>query len=203
MKRNTDFTGALSSASNSIPCDDRPNDATTSSIRSDDACGMAMPKPIPVLIVSSRCLSDARMLSRSSGLILPWATRRSISSTMALQRSVAFISGMICSAVSRLAKDMQDSQWGRKLNVRLSDDKRHLAVTRTRGRQKICRLESAMYQLSSPRSFLAALIFILLAAVEANAEPAMWVVRDADSTIYLIGTMHLLKHDAEWKADKV
>src|SRR4051812_30698086 len=66
------------------------------------------------------------MLSRSSGLIFPWATSRSTSSTIALQRSVAFISGMICSAVSRLAKDMQDSQWGRKLNVRLSDDKRDL-----------------------------------------------------------------------------
>src|SRR3954469_4187847 len=128
MKRNTNFTGALSSASNSIPCDDRPNDATTSSIRSDDACGMAMPNPIPVLIVSSRCLSEARMLSRSGGLIFPWATRRSISSTIALQRSVAFISGMICSAVSRLAKDMQDSQWGRKLNVALLDDKRHLGL---------------------------------------------------------------------------
>jgi hypothetical protein len=31
----------------------------------------------------------------------------------------------------------------------------------------------------------------------------MWVIKDADSTIYLIGTMHLLKHDAEWKAEKV
>src|SRR2546423_3807526 len=128
MKSTTNFTGALSSASNSIPCDERPNDATTSSIRSDDACGIAIPNPIPVLIVSSRCLSEARMLSRSSGLIFPWATRRLISSTIALQRSVAFISGMICSAVSRLAKDMQDSQWGRKLNVRLSDDKRDLAL---------------------------------------------------------------------------
>jgi hypothetical protein len=28
--------------------------------------------------------------------------------------------------VSRLAKDMQDSQVGRKLSVTLSDDKRHL-----------------------------------------------------------------------------
>src|SRR4051812_44224861 len=128
MKRTTNFTGALSSASNSIPCDDRPNEATTSSIRSDDACGIAMPNPIPVLIVSSRCFSEARMLSRSAALILPWATRRSISSTIALQRSVAFISGMICSAVSRLAKDMQDSQWGRKLNVSVSDDKRHLGL---------------------------------------------------------------------------
>lgn len=31
----------------------------------------------------------------------------------------------------------------------------------------------------------------------------MWVIRDADSTIYLIGTMHLLKHDTEWNAEKV
>src|SRR3954451_6110761 len=89
---------------------------------------MAMPNPIPVLIVSSRCLSDARMLSRSSVLILPRATSRSINSTMALQRSVAFISGMICSAESRLAKDMQYFPCGgRKLNVGLSDDKRVLA----------------------------------------------------------------------------
>src|SRR3954466_2508431 len=73
---------------------------------------MAMPNPMPVLIVSSRCLSEARMLSRSSDLILLRATRRSINSTMALQRSVAFISGMICSAESRLAKDMQYSRAG-------------------------------------------------------------------------------------------
>jgi uncharacterized protein YbaP (TraB family) len=36
-----------------------------------------------------------------------------------------------------------------------------------------------------------------------KAEPAMWVIRDADSTIYLIGTMHLLKHDTDWNAAKV
>ena len=41
--------------------------------RSDEACGMAMPKPMPVLIVSSRCLSEARMLSRSAGLDLAQA----------------------------------------------------------------------------------------------------------------------------------
>jgi uncharacterized protein YbaP (TraB family) len=40
-------------------------------------------------------------------------------------------------------------------------------------------------------------------AFSAKAEPAMWVIRDADSTIYLIGTMHLLKHDTEWNAEKV
>jgi uncharacterized protein YbaP (TraB family) len=37
----------------------------------------------------------------------------------------------------------------------------------------------------------------------ASADPAMWVIRDADSTIYLIGTMHLLKHDTEWNKMKV
>src|SRR5438093_4840790 len=108
MKRTTNFTGALSSASNSIPPDDLPNAATTSSSRSDEQCGMAIPNPMPVLIVSSRCLSEARMLSRSAGLIFPRLTSRSISSTMAGQRSVAFISGMICSAESKLASAMQD-----------------------------------------------------------------------------------------------
>ena len=37
----------------------------------------------------------------------------------------------------------------------------------------------------------------------ADAEPAMWVIKDSDSTIYLIGTLHLLKHDAEWNSEKV
>ncbi len=61
----------------------------------------------PVLIVSSRCFSAARIGSRSADLILPRLTSRSISSTIADQRSVAFISGMICSAESKLARDMQ------------------------------------------------------------------------------------------------
>ena len=55
---------------------------------------------------------------------------------------------------------------------------------------------------SFARSLVAVLSFVLLATSPAKAEPAMWVIRDADSTIYLIGTMHLLKHDAEWKAEK-
>jgi uncharacterized protein YbaP (TraB family) len=40
-------------------------------------------------------------------------------------------------------------------------------------------------------------------AFPAQAEPAMWVIRDKDSTIYLIGTVHLLRHEAEWNAAKV
>ena len=31
----------------------------------------------------------------------------------------------------------------------------------------------------------------------------MWVIKDADSTIYLIGTLHLLKRDTEWNSEKV
>src|SRR5437660_4326142 len=107
MNRTTNFTGALSSASNSIPVVDLPKAATTSSSRSDEQCGMAIPKPMPVLIVSSRCLNAARIESRSADLTLPRLTSRSISSTIADQRSVAFISGTICSAESRLARDMR------------------------------------------------------------------------------------------------
>jgi len=43
----------------------------------------------------------------------------------------------------------------------------------------------------------------MLPAVPARAEPAMWVIRDKDSTIYLIGTLHLLRHETEWNAAKV
>ncbi len=37
----------------------------------------------------------------------------------------------------------------------------------------------------------------------AAAEPALWVVKDSDSTIYLFGTVHLLKPDMNWRSDKV
>ena len=50
---------------------ERPNAATTFSTRSDEACGMAMPKPMPVLIVSSRCRSAASTTSRSLRFDLP------------------------------------------------------------------------------------------------------------------------------------
>jgi len=36
-----------------------------------------------------------------------------------------------------------------------------------------------------------------------RAEPAMWVIHDKDSTIYLIGTVHLLRHESEWDSKKV
>ncbi len=37
----------------------------------------------------------------------------------------------------------------------------------------------------------------------ALAQPAFWVVKDADSTIYLLGTIHLLKPETEWRTPKL
>ena len=34
-------------------------------------------------------------------------------------------------------------------------------------------------------------------------EPALWVVRDADSTIYLFGTVHMLRDTTQWRTPKV
>jgi uncharacterized protein YbaP (TraB family) len=51
------------------------------------------------------------------------------------------------------------------------------------------------------RRVLAALaaLFTLAGASLAHAAPAMWVVKDADSEIYLFGTLHLLGPDADWR----
>lgn len=35
------------------------------------------------------------------------------------------------------------------------------------------------------------------------AEPALWVVRDADSTLYLFGTVHILKPDTVWRTPRI
>lgn len=37
----------------------------------------------------------------------------------------------------------------------------------------------------------------------AAAEPAMWVVKDEDSTVYLLGTFHLVKPGTRWWSDKI
>jgi uncharacterized protein YbaP (TraB family) len=37
----------------------------------------------------------------------------------------------------------------------------------------------------------------------ARADPAMWVVRDADSTLYLLGTSHMVKPGTAWRSDKL
>lgn len=43
----------------------------------------------------------------------------------------------------------------------------------------------------------------LLPATTALAEPAMWVVKDEDSTVYLLGTFHLVKRGTQWWSDKI
>lgn len=48
---------------------------------------------------------------------------------------------------------------------------------------------------------LRTLLLILLLGLFAGpalAHPALWVVKDADTTIYLFGTVHLLPHDTDW-----
>jgi uncharacterized protein len=59
--------------------------------------------------------------------------------------------------------------------------------------------------ISSARRILAAAAggLALLAAQPAIAEPAMWVVKDKDSTIYLLGTVHILKPETKWRTPKI
>jgi hypothetical protein len=53
-------------------------------------------------------------------------------------------------------------------------------------------------------AFTAALFGLApLAVIPARAEPAMWVVKDADTTVYLLGTIHVLKSGTEWRSDKL
>lgn len=52
-------------------------------------------------------------------------------------------------------------------------------------------------------SLLVAAAALTLGAAPAVAEPAMWVVKDSDSTIYMFGTVHLLKPDLAWKTPRV
>lgn len=43
------------------------------------------------------------------------------------------------------------------------------------------------------------LVLLLTLPVSALAHPALWVVKDADTTIYLFGTVHLLPKDTHWR----
>jgi uncharacterized protein YbaP (TraB family) len=40
-------------------------------------------------------------------------------------------------------------------------------------------------------------LVLLLASIPALAKPALWVVKDADTTIYLFGTVHLLPSNTD------
>jgi uncharacterized protein len=45
--------------------------------------------------------------------------------------------------------------------------------------------------------------WLLLPTAAALAEPAMWVVKDENSTVYLLGTFHLVKPETQWWAKKI
>jgi uncharacterized protein YbaP (TraB family) len=46
-------------------------------------------------------------------------------------------------------------------------------------------------------------VIALGAAVPAMAEPALWAIKDKDSTIYLFGTIHVLKPDTKWRSPTI
>ena len=46
---------------------------------------------------------------------------------------------------------------------------------------------------------LLGLLLLLLLPAGLVAHPALWVVKDADTTIYLFGTVHLLPTDTDWR----
>ncbi|MEY4785594.1 MAG: hypothetical protein RIR41_3529 [Pseudomonadota bacterium] len=53
------------------------------------------------------------------------------------------------------------------------------------------------------RTIATAVIAAAATGAPALAQPAMWAVKDADSTIYLFGTVHLLKPETVWKTPKI
>jgi uncharacterized protein len=53
------------------------------------------------------------------------------------------------------------------------------------------------------RTVATAIVAIAACGAPALAQPAIWAVKDADSTIYMLGTVHLLKPETQWKTDKL
>jgi uncharacterized protein YbaP (TraB family) len=49
------------------------------------------------------------------------------------------------------------------------------------------------------RRYAAIALFSLLLVTPALAQPALWVVKNAHTTIYLFGTVHLLPNDTAWR----
>jgi uncharacterized protein YbaP (TraB family) len=52
-------------------------------------------------------------------------------------------------------------------------------------------------------AFFCLLLGLAALAPQARAEPAMWSVTDADSTLYLFGTFHALPPDLDWTSPKI
>jgi uncharacterized protein YbaP (TraB family) len=60
------------------------------------------------------------------------------------------------------------------------------------------------HSLKRPLAVLAGVVAVTLAAAApAAAAPALWVVKDEDSTIYLFGTVHALRPDTVWRSPAI
>ena len=57
----------------------------------------------------------------------------------------------------------------------------------------------------SARRLAAGLVSILALGVSgaAWADPALWAIKDSDSTIYLFGTIHVLRPETQWRSAKI
>ena len=53
------------------------------------------------------------------------------------------------------------------------------------------------------RAAVAGAAMLLVVAKSAAAAPALWVVRDTDSTLYIFGTMHALKPGIAWRSAQI
>ena len=56
---------------------------------------------------------------------------------------------------------------------------------------------------TSPTLATAQIVPVPLVRPATGAGPALWVIRDADSTLYLFGTIHMLRPDTGWGTDRV
>jgi hypothetical protein len=50
-----------------------------------------------------------------------------------------------------------------------------------------------------PKALAGALVALVIWQAPAVADPALWVVKDADSTIYLFGTIHVMRPETQWR----
>ncbi|CAN5580410.1 TraB/GumN family protein [soil metagenome] len=53
------------------------------------------------------------------------------------------------------------------------------------------------------RGALALIAWLAIGAAPAFADPALWVIKDHDSTIYLFGTVHVLKPQTTWRSARI
>jgi uncharacterized protein YbaP (TraB family) len=53
------------------------------------------------------------------------------------------------------------------------------------------------------RGALALIALLAVGAAPAFAEPSLWAIKDKDSTIYLFGTVHVLKPQTQWRSARI